>query len=164
MIYSCQWALPGKDLIMCVHGIRQHSPSFWIAHDVTIITSFAIPCNLWPVLASFVFAGICFILHLNWIFFFDPSNSLTDTFVENSSGSSLNIRSFNSVDNLFFKFWRSDWTCCIPVLFVFGSEPRVLINWSICASNCTMVLDLLMCSHYTHLTSFVFIVHTFLPW
>ncbi len=39
-----------------------------VSHDVTIITYFDIPCNLWPVLASFVFAGICFILHLNCFF------------------------------------------------------------------------------------------------
>jgi hypothetical protein len=75
-----------------------------VGHDVTMITSFDIPCNSWPVLAPLVFAGICFILQLNLYFFLDPTNSLTNIFVENSSGSSLNLQSFNSVDNLFFKF------------------------------------------------------------
>ncbi len=137
-----------------------------VGHDVTMVTSFDIPCSLWPVVESLVFAGICLILQLNnWteFFFLDPTNSLTDTFVENISGSSLNLRSFKSVDNFFFKFWRSDWTCCILVVFVFGSESRVHFSWCICSSYCTMVPVLLMCSHSTHSTSFAFTVHTFFP-
>ena len=134
-----------------------------VGHDVTMITSFDIPCNLWPVVASLLLAGICLILQLNRIFCLDPTNSLTDTFVENSSGSSLKLRSFKSVDNFLFKFWRSDWTCCILVVFVFGSDSRVHFSWCICASNCTMVPGLLICSHSTHSTSFAFTVHTFFP-
>ena len=34
-----------------------------VGHDDTIIASFDIPCNLCPVVASLLFAGICFILH-----------------------------------------------------------------------------------------------------
>jgi hypothetical protein len=34
-----------------------------VGHDDTIIASFDITCNLWPVVASLQFAGICFILH-----------------------------------------------------------------------------------------------------
>ena len=34
-----------------------------VGHEVIIITSFDIHCNLCPVVASFLFAGICFILH-----------------------------------------------------------------------------------------------------
>ena len=75
-----------------------------VGHDVTMITSFDIPCNLWPVVASLLLAGICLILQLNRIFCLDPTNSLTDTFVENSSGSSLKLRSLKSVDNFLFKF------------------------------------------------------------
>ncbi len=40
-------------------------------NDDTIIASFDIPCNLWPVVASLLFAGICFILHQMVIFFED---------------------------------------------------------------------------------------------
>ena len=42
-----------------------------VGHDDTIIASFDIPCNLWPVVASLLFAGICIILHRNTIFFED---------------------------------------------------------------------------------------------
>ena len=34
-----------------------------VGHDDTIITSFDIPCNLCPVVASLLFAGICSNLH-----------------------------------------------------------------------------------------------------
>ncbi len=39
-----------------------------VGHDDTIIASFDIPCNLWPVVASLLFAGICIILHRKTIF------------------------------------------------------------------------------------------------
>ncbi len=42
-----------------------------VGHDDTMIASFDIPCNLWPVVASLLFAGICFILHLKATFFED---------------------------------------------------------------------------------------------
>ncbi len=79
-----------------------------VGHDATIITSFDIPCNLWSVVALLVLAGICFILHQDSVFLFDVSKILTDTFVENDSGSSLNLQSFISVDSLFAKFSRYD--------------------------------------------------------
>jgi hypothetical protein len=34
-----------------------------VGHDNTMIASFDIHCNLCPVVASLLFAGICFILH-----------------------------------------------------------------------------------------------------
>ncbi len=34
-----------------------------VGHDDTMIASFDIPCNLCPVVASLLFAGICFIFH-----------------------------------------------------------------------------------------------------
>ncbi len=34
-----------------------------VGHDDTMIASFDIPCKLCPVVASLLFAGICFILH-----------------------------------------------------------------------------------------------------
>ena len=42
-----------------------------VGHDETMIASFDIPCNLCPVVASLLFAGICFILHLKVTFFED---------------------------------------------------------------------------------------------
>ncbi len=42
-----------------------------VGHDDTIIESFDIPCNLWPVNASLLFAGICIILHQKTVFFED---------------------------------------------------------------------------------------------
>ncbi len=42
-----------------------------VGHDDTIIASFDIPCNLWPVVASLLYAGICIILHQKTIFFED---------------------------------------------------------------------------------------------
>jgi hypothetical protein len=56
-------------------------------NDATIMTSFDIPCILWPVVPSLVLAGIDFILHWKSIFVVDVSYFLTDTFVENDSGS-----------------------------------------------------------------------------
>jgi len=40
-----------------------------VGHDDTIITSFDIPCNLRPVVASLLFAGTCIILHRKTAFF-----------------------------------------------------------------------------------------------
>ncbi len=42
-----------------------------VGHDDTMMASFDIPCNLCPVVASLLFAGICFILHRKVIFFED---------------------------------------------------------------------------------------------
>ena len=42
-----------------------------VGYDDTILASFDIPCNLWPVVASLLFAGICFILHRKATFFED---------------------------------------------------------------------------------------------
>ena len=42
-----------------------------VGHDETMIASFDIPCNLCPVVASLLFAGICFILHRKVTFFED---------------------------------------------------------------------------------------------
>ena len=42
-----------------------------VGHNDTIIASFYIPCNLWPVVATLLFAGICTILHRKTIFFED---------------------------------------------------------------------------------------------
>ncbi len=42
-----------------------------VGHDDTIIESFDIPCNLWPVVASLLFARIRFILHWKVTFFED---------------------------------------------------------------------------------------------
>ena len=42
-----------------------------VGHDDTIIASFDIPYNLWPVVASLLFAGICFISHWKVTFFED---------------------------------------------------------------------------------------------
>jgi hypothetical protein len=155
---------------MFVHGIGQHTPSFWtlmqLAYYLTIMTSFDMPCNLWPVVASLVLAGICLILHQKSKFVFDVSCFLTDTFVENDSGSSLNLhlRSFISADSVLVNLLRYDWTFwCVTAPFVFGSESNVHLNQPICASNCIMVPALLICSHSTHSTSLAFTVHTFLP-
>ncbi len=40
-----------------------------VGHDVTTMASFDIPCNLCPVVASLLVAGICFILQRNSTFF-----------------------------------------------------------------------------------------------
>ncbi len=42
-----------------------------VGHDDTMIASFDIPCNLWLVVPSLLFAGICFILHRKVTFFED---------------------------------------------------------------------------------------------
>ncbi len=42
-----------------------------VGNDDTMIASYDIPCNLCPVVASLLFAGICFILHRNLTFFED---------------------------------------------------------------------------------------------
>ena len=39
-----------------------------VGHDVTTMASFDIPCNLCPVVVSWLFAGICFNLQQKWIF------------------------------------------------------------------------------------------------
>ncbi len=59
-----------------------------VGHDVTLMTSFDIPCNMCPVVASLLLAGICFILQH---FFYEILRGLTDIFGEHCSGSSLNF-------------------------------------------------------------------------
>ncbi len=80
-MYDVSWGNGGNDLSMSI-GLTRYSPeSVWtqdritysqfldiaakppVGHDDTIIASFDIPCNLWPVVASLLFSGICFILH-----------------------------------------------------------------------------------------------------
>jgi hypothetical protein len=60
-----------------------------VGHDVTTITSFDIPCNLCPVVAWLLFAGICFILQQNSTFFDELLYGLTDILGEHCSGSSF---------------------------------------------------------------------------
>ncbi len=79
-----------------------------VGHDITTMTSFDIPCNLCPVVASLLLAVICFILQ-QFFFFDEVLYGLTDIFSENCSGSSLNFWLLISFDNLFFSFSRVDW-------------------------------------------------------
>jgi len=71
-------------------------------HEVTMITSFDIPCNLWPVVASLQFTGNCLILHLNSVFPGASGCTLTFTTVCHSSVSILN--KWWSVSSLSFSF------------------------------------------------------------
>ena len=73
-----------------------------VGHDITIITSFDIPCSLWPVVPSFEFAGIWFILHRICCFLKDVRKCFTFTSGENFSGSRLNFRLSLSFDNFSF--------------------------------------------------------------
>jgi hypothetical protein len=80
-MYDIAWGYGWNDLSMSI-GLMRYSPDSVqtqdrttysqflnipakppVSHDVTIIAYFDIPCNLWPVVASLLFAGICFILH-----------------------------------------------------------------------------------------------------
>ncbi len=75
-MYDVSWGDGWNDLSMSI-GLTRYSPDIvWtrdrmtysqflniaakppVGHDVTIIASFDIPCNLWPVVASLLFAGI----------------------------------------------------------------------------------------------------------
>ena len=109
-----------------------------VGHDDTIITSFNIPYSLWPVVPSFEFAGICFILHQIGSFLKDVQKCFTVTSGEKFSGSRLNFWLFLSFDNLFF-------SC--SSLFLFWCLSCTFSNYCICASSCTMYPGLLTCSH-----------------
>ncbi len=86
-MYDASWEDGWNDLSMSI-GLTRYSPDsvrtrdrttysqflniaakLPIGHDDTIITSFDIPYNLWPVVAPLLFAGICIILHRNTAFF-----------------------------------------------------------------------------------------------
>ena len=82
-----------------------------VGHDDTTITSFDIPCNLCPVVASLIFAGICIILQRNSTFFDEVLERLMEILGEHCSGSSLNFRLLISFDNLFLNCSRLDWRC-----------------------------------------------------
>ena len=88
-MYDAIWGDGWNDLSMSI-GLTRYSPNsvqtqdsttysqflniatkLPVGHDDTIITSFDIPCNLWPVIASLLFAGICIILHRKTAFFED---------------------------------------------------------------------------------------------
>ena len=88
-MYAASWGDGLNDLSMSI-GLTRYSPDNVqtrdrttysqflniaakppVGHDDTIIASFDIPCNLCPVVASLLFAGICFILHQKVIFFED---------------------------------------------------------------------------------------------
>ena len=88
-MYAASWGDGLNDLSMSI-GLTRYSPDNVrtrdrttysqflniaakppVGHDDTIIASFDIPCNLCPVVAPLLFAGICFILHQKVIFFED---------------------------------------------------------------------------------------------
>ncbi len=75
-----------------------------VGYDVATITSFDIPCNLCPVVASLLFAGNCFILQQNSTFFDELLYAFIDILGEHCSGSRLNLRLLISGDNLFLIF------------------------------------------------------------
>ncbi len=153
----CTWDRTAYSLFL---NIDARQP---VGHDETIISSFDIPCNLWPVLASLVLAGICFILHWNSFILIDVWIFLTDTIVKNDLGSSLNFQSFISVDSLIFNLSRFEWTWCVSFFWSLLVNPKLHVNWCIWVSNCSMVSILLIFSHYTHLTSLALTVHPVFP-
>ncbi len=78
-MYDVSWGDGWNDLSMSI-GLTRYRPDSdrtWdrmtysqflnivaklpVGHDDTMIASFDIPCKLWPVVASLLFAGICFI-------------------------------------------------------------------------------------------------------
>ncbi len=123
-----------------------------VGHDITIITSFDIPCSLWPVVPSFEFAGIWFILHCIGCFLKDVRKCFTFTSGENFSGSRLSFQLSLSFDNFSFSSSRLSLFWCLSCTFS---------NSCICASSCKMYYGLLTCSHCKYITSFASIVHTF---
>ncbi len=123
-----------------------------VGHDDTIITSFDIPCSLWPVVPSFEFAGIWFILHRICSFLKNVQKCFTVTSGEEFSGSRLNFRLFLSFGNLSFS--------CSSLL-LFWCLSCIFSNSYIFASSCTMYPGLLTCSHCIHSTSFALTVQTF---
>ncbi len=95
-MYNVSWGDGWIDLSMSIDLTRYSLDSVWtqdrttysqflniaakppVDHDDTIIASFDIPCNLWLVVASLLFAGIRFILHRKVTFFEDAWWCLTD--------------------------------------------------------------------------------------
>jgi hypothetical protein len=88
-MYDVSWGDGWNDLSMSI-GLTKYSPESVrtqdrrtysqslniaakppVGHDDTIIASFDIPCNLWLVVASLLFARICLILHQKITFFED---------------------------------------------------------------------------------------------
>ena len=88
-MYDVSWGDGWNDLFMSI-GFTRYSPDSVrtqdrttysqflniaakvpVGHDNTMIASFDIPCNLCPVVASLLLAGICFILHRKVTFFED---------------------------------------------------------------------------------------------
>ncbi len=86
-MYDVSWGDGWNDLSMSI-GLTRYSPDsvrtrdrttysqflniaakLPVGHDDTMIASFDIPRNLCPVVASLLFAGICFILHRKVTFF-----------------------------------------------------------------------------------------------
>ncbi len=88
-MYDVSWGDDWNDLSMSI-GLTRYRPDnvqtrnrttysqflniaakLLVGHDNTMISYFDIPCNLWPIVASLLFAGICFILHQKVTFFED---------------------------------------------------------------------------------------------
>ncbi len=145
-MYDVSWGDGWNNLSMSV-GLTRYSPdSVWtwdrmtysqflniatkplVGHDDTIIASFDIPCNLWLVVASLLFAGICFILHQMVTFFEDAWWCLTDTSRENCSGSSLNLQLIISFANLLFRSSSFDLIVCFFDWWLFGSKSSWRFN------------------------------------
>ncbi len=88
-MYDVSWGDGWNDLFMSI-GLTRYRPDsvrtrdrttysrflniaakLPVGHDDTMIAYFDNPCNLWPVVASLLFAGSCFILHRKVTFFED---------------------------------------------------------------------------------------------
>ncbi len=129
-MYDVSWGDGWNDLSMSI-GLTRESPNsvrtrdrttysqflniaakLPVGHNNTIIASFDIPCNLWPVVALLLFAGICFILHRKVTFFEDAWWCLTNISGENCSSSSLNLRLIISFANLLFRSSSLDLIVC----------------------------------------------------
>ncbi len=116
------------------------------------ISDVVIPCSLWPVVPSFEFAGIWFILHWIWSFLKYVQKCFTVT-----SGEKFLVQGW--IFDYFFlliTFLLVAQVCfCSGVCHVFFS------NSCICASSCTMYPGLLPCLHSIHSTSFALTVQPF---
>ncbi len=180
-MYVASWEDGWNDLTMSI-GLTRHSPdSVWtqdrttysqflsiaaklpVGHDDTMKTSFDIPCNLWLVVASLLFAGICIIWHRKTAFFENAWYCFTVTSGENCSGSSLNLRLISSFANLLFRSSSLDSIVFFSDWWSFCGKSSWRFNSFICDSNCKRRLVLLTCSHSTYSTSVALSVHTFFP-
>ena len=125
-----------------------------VGYEDTIITSFDIPCNLWPVVPSLEFAGIWCILHWNIFFLKDVGKCFRVLQVRNSL-----------VQGWTFDYYFLLRTCpsVVQVGFCLGLCLVLFPDLFICDSSCTMYPGLLTCSHCIHSTSFALTVHTFFP-